>query len=89
VAFVHFTANLRRHVECPTIEVAAASVSEALEQVFAQNPRLRGYVVDDQGAVRKHMNVFVDGVQIRDRIGLEDPIAADSEIYVMQALSGG
>ncbi len=86
---VHFTANLRRHVACPTVTVAGATVKAALAEVFEQNPRLRGYVVDDQGAVRKHMNVFVDGVQIRDRVGLSDPVGADTEIYVIQALSGG
>jgi molybdopterin synthase sulfur carrier subunit len=86
---VHFTANLRRHVSCPTITVAGTTVGEALAVVFEQNPRLRGYVVDEQGAVRKHMNVFIDGVQIRDRLELADPVAADSEIYVFQALSGG
>jgi molybdopterin converting factor small subunit len=86
---VHFTANLRRHVSCPTVAVAGDTVGEALARVFDQNPQLRGYVVDDQGAVRKHMNVFVDGVQIRDRITLGDPVAPDTEIYVIQALSGG
>jgi molybdopterin synthase sulfur carrier subunit len=86
---VHFTANLTRHVSCPSVRVEGATVAEVLEAVFVQNPRLRGYVVDEQGAVRKHMNVFVDGAQIRDRVRLEDPVEPASEIYVMQALSGG
>jgi len=89
VPVVHFTANLRRHVSCPTVTVAGTTVGEALARVFEQNPRLRGYVVDEQFAIRKHMNVFVDGVQIRDRTTLGDPVAPDSEIYVIQALSGG
>jgi molybdopterin converting factor small subunit len=86
---VHFTANLRRHVSCPTVTVEGATVREALARVFEQNPKLRGYVVDDQGAVRKHMNVFIDGVQIRDRLELGDRVEPSSEIYVIQALSGG
>lgn len=89
VATVHFTANLKRHVACPTTSVEAATVGEALAVVFEQNPRLRSYVVDEQGAVRKHMNVFVDGQQIRDRVGLRDAVTPTSEIYVIQALSGG
>ena len=60
-----------------------------LDAVFAHNPRLRGYVLDDQGALRRHMIVFVDGQQIDDRDHLSDPVRATSEIYVMQALSGG
>lgn len=89
---VHFTANLARHVACPTIDVECgegATVAEVLGVVFEQHPRLRGYIVDEQGALRKHMNVFVDGVQIRDRTRSSDPVSPKSEIYVMQALSGG
>jgi hypothetical protein len=89
VAEVVFTPNLRRHVECPTTEVAGATVREVLESVFAANPRLRGYVLDDQGVLRRHMIVFVDGQQVSDRVGLADPVKPTSEVYVMQALSGG
>jgi len=89
VAEVVFTPNLRRHVECPTTAVAGVTVREVLERVFADNPRLRGYVLDDQGALRRHMIVFVDGNQVTDRDGLSDAVAATSEVYVMQALSGG
>jgi hypothetical protein len=64
-------------------------VREALDHVFTDNPRLRGYVVDERGALRKHMSIFVDGELIADRRTLADAIGADSEIYVMQALSGG
>lgn len=89
VATVHFTQNLRRHVASESMEVEAGTVAEALATVFARSPALRGYVVDDQGAVRHHMNIFVDGEMISDRRRLSDPVREDSEIYVMQALSGG
>ncbi len=89
MATVVFTPNLRRHVECPAEEVAGATVRAVLDAVFAHNPRLRTYVLDDQGALRHHMNVFVDGAQIADRDRLSDPVRPASEIYVMQALSGG
>jgi len=89
VATVAFTPNLQRHVECPSHEVDGATVRAVLEQVFATNPRLRGYVLDDQGALRRHMMIFVDGQQISDRDGLSDAVRAGAEVYVMQALSGG
>lgn len=89
MARVHFTKNLRRHVDCPEIEAGGATVREVLDAVFAENPRVRGYVLDDQGALRKHMAIFVDGEQVADRAGLSDVAAADCEIYIMQALSGG
>ena len=86
---VAFTQNLRRHVDCPTVDVPGATVREALDRVFADNPRLRGYVVDERGALRKHMSVFIDGAQLVDREHLSDAIAPDAQLYVMQALSGG
>jgi hypothetical protein len=64
-------------------------VRQVLDAVFEGNPRARGYVLDDQGAVRPHMVVFVDGRQMRDRRHLSDPVRRDAEIYVAQALSGG
>jgi hypothetical protein len=89
VATVSFTNNLQRHVPCPAVDADGATVGEVLEQVFAVNPAVRGYVVDDQGALRKHMAVFVNGEQIADRTSLSDPVPDGAEIYIMQALSGG
>jgi molybdopterin synthase sulfur carrier subunit len=89
VARVVFTKNLQRHVPCPPTTVRASTVGEALDQVFAANTRLRGYVVDERGALRKHIIVFVDGEQVVDRVGLSDPVGADGDVHVMQALSGG
>lgn len=86
---VAFTPNLQRHIACRPVTVAGTSVREALTQVFAQQPRLEGYLLDDEGRLRKHMVVFVDGTPARDRDGLSDPIDEASEILVMQALSGG
>jgi hypothetical protein len=86
---VHFTPNLRRHVDCPSCDVAGSTVREALDAVFSDNPLLRSYVVDDQSRLRQHMVIFLDGQAIHDRVGLSDPVVATSEIYVMQALSGG
>ena len=86
---VVFTPALQRHVACPPADVEGRTVREALDRAFGQNPRARAYVLDEQGALRKHMVVFVDGEAILDRTGLSDGVGADSQIYVMQALSGG
>lgn len=86
---VSFTPNLQRHVSCPPVQVEGDTVGAALAAAFAHNERARGYVLDDQGAVRQHMVVFVDGTPIDDRRTLSDPVGAGAEIYVMQALSGG
>jgi molybdopterin synthase sulfur carrier subunit len=89
MAHVTFTQNIQRHIACPPCQALGATVGEVLERVFAGNPRARDYVLDDQGAVRRHMVVFVDGRQIRDRARLSDPVPPDAEVCVMQALSGG
>jgi signal recognition particle GTPase len=69
--------------------VEAATIKEALDRVFEANEPLKSYVVDDQGRLRKHMVVFVDSELIHDREGMTDEVQPNSEIYVMQALSGG
>jgi sulfur-carrier protein len=89
VPSVTFTANLRRHLEAPPAQVAGATVRDALDAAFRQNPRLRGYVLDDQGRLRRHVMVFVDGEAVLDRDGLADPVGPGAELFVMQALSGG
>ena len=86
---VSFTQNLQRHVDCPPRAVDGATVRAVLEAVFEANPRARGYVLDDRGALRKHMTVYIDGAPVLDRDGLSDPVAEGSEVYVFQALSGG
>ena len=55
----------------------------------ADDYRIIALEIDDQSALRKHMNIFVNGNRVRDRIHLSDPVPVDGEIYVIQALSGG
>jgi hypothetical protein len=89
MAHLFFAAAIQRHIPVPERDVAASSVDEALAAAFADEPRLRGYILDDQGALRRHLSVFVDGNPLRDRRRLSDPVDAHSRIYVVQALSGG
>ena len=89
MARVFFTANLRRHVDCNSMDAAGTCVRDVLASVFAVQERLGTYVLDDQGALRKHMTILVDGQRIRDLERLSDAVRPTSEIWVMQALSGG
>jgi molybdopterin converting factor small subunit len=86
---IAFTSALQRFLPVPATQVAGATVHAALGVVFASRPALRGYILDDQGALRRHVNVFVNGELVRDRVGLTDPVKDDDEIYVFQALTGG
>jgi sulfur-carrier protein len=89
MARVTFTTNLRRHVDCPIVEAPGNTVREVLDIVFASNDRLRTYVLDDQAALRKHMTILVDGQRLRDLEKLSDAVMPTTQIYVLQALSGG
>lgn len=89
MAVVAFTPHLRRFLDAPEVRSSAATLRAALEDAFESNPRLRGYVLDDQGHLRANVVIFVDGVRSDDRIALADPLRPDSRVYVLQALSGG
>jgi molybdopterin converting factor small subunit len=86
---VSFTKNLERHLACPATDAAGNTVRSVLESVFEGNPRLRSYLLDDQGGLRQHVNIFINDDAVADRENLTDAVAAGDEIFVMQALSGG
>jgi sulfur-carrier protein len=86
---VHFTSNLRRHVDNASVACSANTVRGVLEQAFLKNERLRDYVLDDQGALRKHMRILVNGRAVQDLVLQSDRVLPDDEVWVMQALSGG
>jgi sulfur-carrier protein len=89
MARVAFTSQLRRFIETPEVDTDAATLRDALEAVFRANPQLRGYVLDDQGHLRRNVVVFIDGRRSRDRVALDDALAPASRVHVLQALSGG
>jgi hypothetical protein len=89
MARVSFTSALQRFLPARSVEVEGRTVGTALAVVFAARPELRGYVLDDQGALRRHVAVYVSGQPLRDRVRLTDPVGPHDEIYVFQALSGG
>jgi len=89
MARVAFTANLERHLSCPVRIVPGDTVRAVLDSVFAVQPRLRSYVLDDQDRVRRHVAIYINGDRIADRDRLSDPVGAADEVFVFQALSGG
>ncbi len=84
-----FTQQLQRFTEVPEIDTSATTLRNALEDAFTVNPRLRGYVLDDQSHLRINVVIFIDGNRVHDRVALNDPLSPNSNIHVLQALSGG
>jgi sulfur-carrier protein len=89
MAQVHFTAWLREWAPREAVNARGATVGEALSAVFQQQPQLRGYLLDERGALRKHVCIFADGQRLAREATMSHPVAPDSKLYVMQALSGG
>ncbi|MCY3917404.1 MAG: MoaD/ThiS family protein [Chloroflexi bacterium] len=90
MAQVKFTPNLKRFFpdlcEC---EIEAATVAEIIAAVDRRWRGLGDYIIDEQGALRKHVNIFVGDELLRDKLALSDPVSANTKIYIVQALSGG
>jgi hypothetical protein len=89
MARVVFAPHVLRHVDCPPSDQPGRTVHDCLGAALDRYPAARGYVLDDQGTLRKHVVIFVDNQMVADRDGLSDPVRPDSEIFVFQALSGG
>lgn len=90
MARVKFTGHLRRFF--PTLketEVTGTTVAEIIKELDQHYPGLSGYLVDDQGALRQHVNVFIGNQLIHDRQRLQDQVKAEDQLFVFQALSGG
>jgi sulfur-carrier protein len=86
---VQFTAHLRKVAPAGAITVGGTTLRRALDEVFAQHPRVKSYVLDDQERLRKHVVIFVDGERISGGSDLKLPVGPTAQIYVLQALSGG
>lgn len=84
-----FTQQLRRFTDVPEFQTQAPTLRAALDEAFAVSPRLRGYILDEQGHLRQHVVIFIDGQRVRDRVSLTDPLSPTGHVHVLQALSGG
>ena len=86
---VHFTAHLDGVAPQDPVVVTGATVADALEQVWPDHPKLKGYVLDDQDRLRKHVAIFINGELERGPDVLNLSVEAETDIHVLQALSGG
>lgn len=86
---ITFADSIQRHVPTPPVETPGGVLKDVFAEVFASREQLRSYILDDQGSLRLHLAVFVDGRQIADPRGLSDDVPNGAKIHVIQALSGG
>ena len=69
----------------PDHQVPGATVGELLRALEAEQPALRGWILDERGRVRRHINVFVNG----ERAKQDSPVGPDDRVDVLPAISGG
>ena len=90
MAQVKFTPNLRRFFpvlcEC---SIEAATVADIVSAVDQRWRGLGDYIIDEQGALRKHVNIFIGDELLDDKQTLSDRVSTDTQIFIVQALSGG
>jgi len=87
---VHVPSVLRDYCGCAAdLPIAAADVKGALVEIERRHPALYRSVCDETGAVRRHINVFVNTSHVRDRDGLDTPLAAGDVVLFLPAVSGG
>lgn len=87
---IKFTYALKRFFPgLKELAAAGKSLREVFTEIEKHYPGISSYILDEQGSLRKHVNIFIDGKMISDRKTLSDPFTTGSEIYIMQALSGG
>ena len=89
MARIAFTPHLRAVAPQGVTDCPARTLAEALNALAADYPRLKDYVLDDQGRLRKHIAIFIDGAMAPRETALARPLEAASDVFVFQALSGG
>jgi MoaD family protein len=71
------------------LQVSAADVRGALDEIERRHPRLYRSVCDETGAVRRHVNLFVNTSNVRDRQALDTPLEPGDVLTILPAVSGG
>ena len=90
MATVSFTQALKRfYPHLSSRQIEATTVQELLEILDIDFPGLKDYLLDDQGKLRQHVNIFIGEDMIRDKEQLTDKLKASDEVFIFQALSGG
>jgi len=90
MARVKFTSALKEFFpDLSEKEIKATTVKELILQLESQNPGLKSYLLEDDGQLRKHVNIFLKNEMIKDRETLSDEVDTSDEILIYQALSGG
>ena len=87
---VRFPAVMKYYVNNQAeFSVPATTVSDLVMRVIEQYPSVKFHLVDAEGKLRKHFNIFVNGTHIRDLNGMETPLNEEDRVVLMASAAGG
>jgi sulfur-carrier protein len=86
---ITFAAHFQRHVSIAAQTLIAQTIGEAIDKACEAAPAMRHYVLDDQGNIRKHVAVFIDGVLLLPRTDMQRALRDGAQVHIIQALTGG
>jgi molybdopterin synthase sulfur carrier subunit len=90
MASVQCTRHLRLHFpDLEDVEVPGGSLAQIIRALDGMHPGIADYLLDERGALRRHVNIFVNERLLSDRRSLTDRVAPGDRVFIMQALSGG
>ncbi len=92
MATVRFTRHLTTffpQLDIGPMSVPASTVAALVQELERLAPGLAFYLCDELGRLRPHVNIFIGDERVRDRKNLSDPLQPQSEVTILQALSGG
>jgi molybdopterin synthase sulfur carrier subunit len=83
---VSIPSPLRSYTGADEVEADGATVAALLADLDARHPGIRFRMIDEQGRIRPHMRIFLNGERIA---GIEQPVSPGDRVQILQALSGG
>ena len=90
MALVRFPAVMKYYVNNQAeFLISASTASELIEKIIEQYPSVKFHLVDAEGNLRRHFNIFVNGTHIRDLEGMETPLSEEDKVILMASAAGG
>ena len=87
---VRFPAVMKYYVDNQSeFSVSASTAGEVIEKIIEQYPSVKFHLVDAEGKLRRHFNIFVNGTHIRDLNGMETPLKEEDKVILMASAAGG
>ena len=87
---VRFPAVMKYYVNNQSeFSISASTARELIEKIIEQYPAIKFHLVDADGNLRRHFNIFVNGIHIRDLNGMETALDENDKVILMASAAGG